>query len=148
MVEIIVKEMPERPKPGEKIELPNGEHVRVRHIGIPWLLPPKKICNDPECPWHGHLSIRGQIFEVTVESVHGRSAVVVHEWLHYNPKYKRYERRRKKMHVRVPPCIDVNPGDKVYISEARPLAKTIRHVVIGKPEDVTEAKPQVFKLEQ
>jgi small subunit ribosomal protein S17 len=68
--------------------------------------------------------------------------------LHYNPKYKRYERRRKKMHVRVPPCIDVRPGDIVYIGETRPLAKTVRHVVIGRIEDTTEVKPQVVRLEQ
>jgi small subunit ribosomal protein S17 len=148
MVEVIVKEMPERPRPGEKVQLPNGEFIRVRHVGIPWILPPKKVCNDPECPWHGHLSVRSQVFTVTVESVHGRSAVVIHEWLHYNPKYKRYERRRKKMHVRVPPCIDVRPGDIVYIGETRPLAKTVRHVVIGRIEDTTEVKPQVVRLEQ
>ena len=148
MVEVIVKEMPERPRPGEKVQLPNGEFIRVRHVGIPWILPPKKVCNDPECPWHGHLSVRGQVFTVTVESVHGRSAVVIHEWLHYNPKYKRYERRRKKMHVRVPPCIDARPGDIVYMGETRPLAKTVRHVVIGGIGDTTEVKPQIIKLEQ
>lgn len=51
MVEVVVKELPERPRPGEKVQLPNGEFVRVRHVGVPWLLPPKKVCNDPEC--HG-----------------------------------------------------------------------------------------------
>ncbi len=148
MVEVIVKEMPERPKPGEKIQLPNGQTVRVRHVGIPWILPPKKVCNDPECPWHGHLKVRGQVFTVTVEKVHGKSAVVIHQWLHYDPKYKRYERRRRKMHVRVPPCIDVKPGDTVYIAETRPLAKTIKHVVIGKVEDTVEVKPEVIRLGQ
>ncbi len=38
MVEVIVKELPERPRPGEEVQLPNGEFVRVRHVGIPWLL--------------------------------------------------------------------------------------------------------------
>ncbi len=148
MVEAIVKELPERPRPGEEVQLPNGEFVRVRHVGIPWLLPPKKVCNDPECPWHGHLSVRGQVFTVTVESIYGRTATVVHEWLHYNPKYKRYERRRRKIHVRAPPCIDIKPGDVVYIGETKPLAKSIRHVIIGRNDDATEAKPKILRIEQ
>jgi SSU ribosomal protein S17P len=42
----LVVELQERPRPGEVVMLPNGEKVRVRHVGIPWLLPPKAVCND------------------------------------------------------------------------------------------------------
>jgi len=104
-----------------------------RHVGIPGLNPPEKKCDDPLCPWHGTLSVRGQLLRVRVEDLKmNRAAVVVHEYLHYNPKYKRYERRRTKKHVRVPPCIDVKPGDEVIIGETRPLAKSISFVVLGK----------------
>ena len=145
---IVVKELPERPKPGEKIELPNGQIVRVRHVGIPWLLPPKKVCNDDECPWHGHLKVRGTILEGKVVKVKQKVVTILHEWLHYDTKYKRYERRRRKIHARLPPCIDVNIGDIVYIGETRPLAKTITFVVLGKKEDVQPYKPKVYKLEE
>ncbi len=145
---IIVKDLPERPRPGEKIQLPNGQVVRVRHVGIPWVLPPKRVCNDPLCPWHGHLKVRGQILTVTVHKVYLKTATVIHEWLHYDHKYKRYERRRRKIHVRVPPCIDVRPGDVVIIGECRPLAKTVKHVIIAKLEDTTEYKPQILRLEE
>ena len=143
-----VKELPARPKPGDKVPLPSGEVVRVRHVGIPWIQPPKKVCNDPECPWHGHLKVRGQILEGVVVKVKPKVATILHEWYHYVPKYKRYERRRRKIHARLPPCIDVKVGDYVYIGETRPLAKTIAHVVIGRREDVVPVKPKVEKLEE
>jgi small subunit ribosomal protein S17 len=69
-----------------------------------------------------------------------KAAVVTHEWLYYIRKYNRYERRRRRMRVRVPECIEVKPGDKVIIAETRPLSKTIAWVVIGKKEDVVEWK--------
>ncbi|MEM2217396.1 MAG: 30S ribosomal protein S17, partial [Thermofilaceae archaeon] len=42
------------------------------------------------------------------------------------------EKRRKMKHVRVPPCIDIKPGDRVVIGETRPLAKSISFVVLSK----------------
>jgi len=109
------------------------EGQKVRNVGIPGLTPPEKVCNDPLCPWHGKLPVRGQIIRVKVVSMKmNRVATVVHEYLHYVEKYKRYERRRKKKHVRVPPCIDVKPGDEVIIGETRPLAKSVSFVVLAK----------------
>jgi len=130
-----------RPKIGDVITLPNGKKVEVKNIGVPYILPPMAVCDDPLCPWHGHLKIRLKFLEVTVEKVKmHKAAVVTHEWVHYLPKYKRYERRRRRMRVRVPECIEVKPGDKVIIAETRPLSKTIAWVVIGKKEDVVEWK--------
>ena len=104
----------------------------VRNIGIPGVKPPEKVCNDPKCPWHGRLKVRGVILEgVVIKKRARRMAVVLHEYLHYVPKYMRYERRRKKIHVRVPPCIEVEEGDRVLIAETRPLAKTVAFVVIS-----------------
>jgi small subunit ribosomal protein S17 len=112
-----------------------GAEKRHRNIGIPGIKPPEKTCNDPLCPWHGKLPVRGTIMRVRVEKVKmNKTAVVVHEYLHYVPKYMRYERRRKKKHVRVPPCIEVRPGDMVIIGETRPLAKSVSFVVLGKAE--------------
>lgn len=109
------------------------ERAEHRNIGLPWITPPERKCDDPLCPWHGHLPVRGTIMTVTVEKVKSNKvAVVLHEYQHYVPKYKRYERRRRRKHVRVPPCIDVQPGDKVIIGETRPLAKSIAFVVLGK----------------
>ncbi len=125
------------------------EKVKVRNIGIPWIKPPSKVCNDKNCPWHGNIRVRGKILEVTVVSTKmQKTAVVLHEWLHYDKKYKRYERRRRKLHVHVPPCIEIKPGDRVIIGETRPIAKTVSFVVLGKKEDVIPVKPKVWKLEE
>lgn len=107
--------------------------VTHRDLGIPGLKPPEKVCSDPLCPWHGELSVRGMLMEVKVEKVKAhKMAVVVHEYLYYVPKYMRYEKRRKVKHVRVPPCIDIQPGDRVVIGETKPLAKSISFVVLSK----------------
>jgi small subunit ribosomal protein S17 len=57
---------------------------------------------------------------------------VLVEYLHYDKKYKRYERRRSKIHAHLPPCIEVSEGDLVRVVETRRLAKTVSHVVLGK----------------
>jgi len=105
---------------------------RVKNIGIPGINPPERECNDPKCPWHGHLKIRGTILRgVVVKRRMQRAVVVRHEYLHYIPKYMRYERRRRNIRARLPPCIDIKEGDEVIIGETRPLAKTISFVVLG-----------------
>ncbi|MCD6509198.1 MAG: 30S ribosomal protein S17 [Thermoprotei archaeon] len=105
----------------------------ARNIGIPGVSPPTKECDDPLCPWHGKLPVRGRILRGRIVSQRmQRTVSVLHEYLYYVPKYKRYERRRKKIHARLPPCIDVQVGDVVVIGETRPLAKTVSFVVLGK----------------
>ncbi|RLF25269.1 MAG: 30S ribosomal protein S17 [Thermoprotei archaeon] len=107
----------------------------TRNLGIPGVNPPPEECDDELCPWHGKLPVRGRILEGKVVSTKmQRTITVLHEYLHYVPKYKRYERRRKKIHARCPPCIKVKEGDIVIIGECRPLAKTVSFVVIGKKE--------------
>jgi len=62
-----------------------------------------------------------------------KTATILHEYVVYVKKYERYERRRRKIHAHLPPCLDVKVGDKVIIGECRPLAKTVSFVVLGKP---------------
>lgn len=111
------------------------EGTLARNIGIPGLKPPDRTCDDPLCPWHGTLPVRGLLMEVEVDKVKmHRTVVVVHNYLHYIPKYMRYEKRRKKKHAHLPPCIEVKPGDRVLIGETRPIAKSVSFVVLGKVE--------------
>jgi len=42
--------------------------AKVRNIGIPGIKPPERTCNDPNCPFHGRLSVRGILLEGTVVS--------------------------------------------------------------------------------
>ncbi len=105
-----------------------------KNIGIP-VKNPKKSCDDGNCPFHGSLSIRGQILEgKVVKTKMIKSAVVVRERLHYLPKYERYERRRSTHSVHNPPCLGVKPGDMVKFAECRPISKTKSFVIIERRE--------------
>ena len=97
------------------------------------VIPPERECSDDKCPWHGSIAIRGKTLVGRVVSTKMTGTVtVLIEYLHYRPKYKRYERRRSKIHAHLPPCIDVSEGDVVKIAETRRLAKTVSHVVLGR----------------
>ena len=104
--------------------------VRVNNIGIE-AKAPKKKCDDSNCPWHGHLKIRGRLLKGKIVSTKGlRSAVILREYYHKVPKYERSERRRTHLSVHNPDCIDVKAGDTVLVGECRPLSKTKKFVII------------------
>ena len=110
----------------------------VRDIGL-GLKPPKSGCNDPVCPYHGQLSVRGRIFEGVVAAARSPKTVSVERaYLHYYPKYSRYERRRGKTLAHNPPCIAAALGDKVTIAECRPLSKEVNFVVVDKTGETTQ----------
>jgi len=105
----------------------------VKNIGIEGIKPPEKVCDDENCPFHGTLRVRGIILEgKLIKFKAQKTGVVEREYLFYNTKYKRYERRRSRIHVHIPPCLDVKEGDNVIIAECRPIAKSVSFVVIGK----------------
>ena len=105
---------------------------KVRNIGIPGIEPPERTCNDPKCPWHGKVRVRGLILQgKVIKARMQRTVVVEREYLYYDRKYKRYERRRSRIHAHNPPCINAKEGDIVIIGETRPLAKTVHFVVLG-----------------
>jgi len=94
---------------------------------------PKEKCNDPNCPFHGHLKVRGVIIKGRVVSTAMQKTVVVErERLHYVPKFERYEKRTSRYKAHLPPCIKVKKGDEVIIMECRPLSKTKHFVVVAK----------------
>ena len=104
----------------------------TRNVGIPGVEPPAKTCNDPLCPWHGHIKVRGVILEgIVIKAKMQRTVVVEREYVYYSRKYRRYERRRSRIHAHLPPCIEVKEGDRVIIGETRPISKTVHFVVIG-----------------
>lgn len=105
---------------------------KVRDIGYD-VKPPEKECDDSNCPFHGTLPVRGKILEGNVlSSKMSRTVIVERNYLHFIPKYERYERRRSRIAAHNPACIDAKKGDKVKIAECRPLSKTKHFVVIEK----------------
>ncbi|HIG96373.1 TPA: 30S ribosomal protein S17 [Candidatus Woesearchaeota archaeon] len=104
----------------------------VRNTGLAVALP-SQSCNDHRCPFHGSLTVRKRNFIGTVLSAKAqKSATVGWERRYYIPKYERYEKRKTKLQVHNPPCLDVKQGEIVKIVETRPLSKTKNFVVIEK----------------
>ena len=113
-------------KVAKKVEKP------PRDIGID-VAKPEGSCNDILCPFHGTLSVRGQIIDgLVLTNRMDKSVVVMNQRLRYAPKYERYEKRSNHYTAHNPICIDAQPGEKVKIMECRPISKTKSFVVIEK----------------
>jgi small subunit ribosomal protein S17 len=109
-----------------------AKKVKNKNIGYD-VKPPERECDDVNCPFHGKLSLRGNVFQGTVVSDKmSKSIVIERNYLHFVPKYERYERRRKRIAAHNPDCIDAKKGDTVKIAECRPISKTKHFVVIEK----------------
>lgn len=95
--------------------------------------PPEKECNDPDCPWHSNLSVRGKVIEGTVVSDRMDKTVLVEsQYFKYHPKYERYSREKTRVAAHNPPCVNAKQSDRVRIQECRPLSKTKHFVVLKK----------------
>jgi len=113
---------------GEKMA--RRKRGEARDIGIK-AVPPKRQCEDPKCPWHGELPVRGRVIEGRLVSTKAqRTAIIERQYLQFLPKYERYERRHSRIVAYKPDCIDANVGDMVKIAECRPLSKTKKFVVV------------------
>ena len=109
---------------------------KIRNIGIE-AKPPEKTCNDKNCPWHGKISLRGKIIEGRVVSTKAqKTAIIEVSYLHYVPKYERYERRRSRIAAHNPECINAKKGDWVRAVETRRISKTKAFVIFEKHEGV------------
>ena len=104
--------------------------VKTRDIGLN-IKAPEEICEDKNCPFHGSLPVRGQVITGVVDSIKMQNSILVKkEFMHFVPKYERYEKRSSKFTAHCPPCLKVNVGDKVRIAECRPLSKTVSFVTV------------------
>ncbi|POY70764.1 hypothetical protein BMF94_6174 [Rhodotorula taiwanensis] len=96
---------------------------------------------DKKCPFTGLVSIRGRILTGKVVSTKmNRTIVIRREYLHFVPKYSRYEKRHKNVAVHCSPAFRVEVGDSVTVGQCRPLSKTVRFNVLR----VSKAKTKAF----
>ena len=96
---------------------------------------PEQECDDPNCPFHGTLSVRGRMLIGDVVSDRMNKSVVVRiAYTKYIPKYERYTRMSNKITAHNTPCLNATRGDRVRIAECRPLSKTKTFVVVEKIE--------------
>ena len=119
---------------------PRPKAPRGKDIGLD-VRAPKEGCDDRHCPFHGHLTVRGQVLEGTVVSTAmQRTAVVERTLLHFVSKYERYEKRRRRYLAHAPPCLHIPVGHRVKIAETRPLSKTVAFCIV---QDLGEAALRV-----
>ncbi|MDR3206598.1 MAG: 30S ribosomal protein S17 [Candidatus Methanoplasma sp.] len=108
--------------------------TKARNIGLD-VLPPTSECSDPNCPFHGSLSVRGQVIDGIVATVKMNKTVIVERnYMKYHKKYERYEKRSSRYASHASPCLGLKAGDRVRIAECRPISKTVSFVVIEKKE--------------
>lgn len=108
------------------------EKKKVKNIGVD-AKAPAESCSDKNCPYHGTLSVRGQMIIGIVKSNKMQGSILVkRDFMHYVQKYERYEKRTSTYAAHCPPCIKTQVGDKVKIAECRPISKTISFVAIEK----------------
>lgn len=93
----------------------------------------KVECTDKFCPFHGKkkLKLRGRTFQGDVIRKHSGRLTIQFERMIKILKYERYEKRKTKIHARLPDCLNnkISEGDLVEVAETRPISKTIHFVV-------------------
>jgi small subunit ribosomal protein S17 len=108
--------------------------AKVNNIGIE-VAAPEGECSDPNCPFHGTISVRGQIIDGVVDTVKmNRTIIVKRDYLQFVKKYERYEKRSARYAVHAAPCLNLKVGDSVKIMECRPISKTVSFVAVEKKE--------------
>jgi small subunit ribosomal protein S17 len=104
---------------------------------------PSRSCDDRHCPFHGHLPVRGSVFDgEVVSTAMAKTVVVRRELSRKDQKFERLRRVRRKYSAHAPPCLSVRMGDFVRIAECRPIAKTVSFVVVS----VVKAAPAAMVL--
>lgn len=88
-------------------------------------------CNDKNCPEHGTLSVRGNVFTGRVVSAKpGKTAIVERTIVRYVPKYERYRKSKSRISAHNPDCISAKEDDIVKVGETRKISKTKSFVVL------------------
>ncbi|OCF31777.1 40S ribosomal protein S11 [Kwoniella heveanensis CBS 569] len=105
-----------------------------KDIGLGFKTPSEAINGtyiDKKCPFTGDVSIRGRILTGVVHSTKMTNTIIIRrEYLHFIPKYRRYEKRHKNLAVHCSPAFRVEQGDQVTVGQCRPLSKTVRFNVL------------------
>ncbi|MEE9611734.1 MAG: 30S ribosomal protein S17 [Desulfatiglandales bacterium] len=110
---------------------------------------PERTCSDNNCPFHGHLKVRGQILTGKVVGDRMSNTVVVEKiYQRYLRKFERYEKRRGKYLAHNPSCISASVGEEVKIIECRPISKAKTFVVVEKLNPLEAGKKKSKPIEK
>ena len=101
-----------------------------KDIGIVVAMPTKE-CTDRHCPFHGFGKLHGRIFVgKMIRDIFHNTSTIEFPRQYYLPKYERYEKRRTRIKIHVPNCLEVKKGDTVKAMETRPISKTKTFVAV------------------
>ncbi len=107
----------------------------VRNVGLGIKTPDSAVEGnyvDKKCPFVGDVAIRGRILKGLVKSTKMKRTIIVRrDYLHYIPKYRRFEKRHRNIPAHCSPAFSVKDGDIVTIGQCRPLSKTVRFNVVA-----------------
>lgn len=116
----------------------------VKEVGLGFKTPKTAIDGsyiDKKCPFVGDISIRGKILTGTVVSTKmHRTIIIRRDYLHFVPKYNRYEKRHKNVAAHLSPAFRVAEGDVVVVGQCRPLSKTVRFNVLKVSVSASKSK--------
>merc|ERR1712076_260613 len=105
-----------------------------KNVGLGFKTPKEAIEGtyvDKKCPFTSDVKIRGRILKGMVISTKMKNTIVVRrDYLHFVPKYQRFEKRHRNIPVHCSPCFRVKEGDIVTIGQCRPLSKTVKFNVL------------------
>jgi small subunit ribosomal protein S11e len=101
----------------------------TREVGLGFKTPVEAATGtyiDKKCPFTGNICIRGRITKgVCLSTRMKRTITIRRDFLHYVPKYRRFEKRHKNTSAHCSPCFRVKEGDVLTLGQCRPLAKTV-----------------------
>ncbi|KAJ1661061.1 40S ribosomal protein S11-B [Dispira simplex] len=129
-----------------------GKNLRwYKEVGLGFKIPKEAINGtyiDKKCPFTSNVSIRGRILTgVVVSTKMKRTVIIRRDYLHYVPKYNRYEKRHKNLAAHLSPCfVGVKPGDLVTVGQCRPLSKTVLFNVLKVQKSVEKSGKQFVKF--
>jgi small subunit ribosomal protein S17 len=93
---------------------------------------PEKECSDKKCPFHGEINVKKEFIRGKIISRDINNTATI-EWFRSFPvyKYERFEKRRSRLRVHNPECINAQIGETVLVARTRPLSKSKNHVIIN-----------------
>jgi len=83
---------------------------------------------------------RGRSFEGIVIKKFPHRLVVELERILFIKKYQRFQKKKFKIHARLPEGMNIEVGDYIKVRECRPLSKIIHSIVIEKIRSADEQK--------
>ena len=108
---------------GAKVSKKAGNPRYYKSVGLGFRTPKEAISGtyiDKKCPFTSNVSIRGRILKGVVKSFKMKNTLVIRrDYLHFIPKYHRFEKRHSTVAAHVSPCFRINEGDQVVVGECR-----------------------------